>query len=125
LATSILVLADDIFFLAKIQETAKAVGVAVARFNGQGGPAALAEINPQGVILDLNRRGSTSAVEWIRALKSEPATARTRIVAFASHVDEDLIAAAQAAGCDAVMARSAFSRRLPEILRELAAPVTG
>jgi hypothetical protein len=37
-------------------------------------------------------------------------------VGFASHVDRDLIAGARLAGCDQVLARSAFFSRLPQLL---------
>jgi CheY-like chemotaxis protein len=118
LAASIGVLVDDLFFLAKIQETAKALGVAVVRIDVRGGCAAVTEANPQAIILDLNSR-SVSAVEWIQALKADPATSAIRIVGFVSHVQQDLIAAAKAAGCDAVLARSAFTQQLPQLLRGL------
>jgi len=39
-----------------------------------------------------------------------------RTVGFAAHVDEELIAAASAAGCDEVLARSVFFRRFPDFV---------
>jgi hypothetical protein len=39
-----------------------------------------------------------------------------RVIGFGSHVDRDLLAAARAAGCDQVLARSAFFSRLPQLL---------
>ena len=118
MAASVVALVDDLFFLVKIRETAKAVGVTVRTIDARGGPAEVAEGNPQAVILDLNARGF-SAVDWIRALKANAVTAPIHIVAFVSHVQEGLIADARAAGCDTVMARSAFSQKLPELLRSL------
>ena len=118
MAASVVALVDDLFFLVKIRESAKAVGVMVRTIDARGGPAGVAEVNPQAVILDLNARGF-SALDWIRALKADPATAPIRIVGFVSHVQEQLIADARTAGCDAVMARSAFSQKLPELLRSL------
>jgi hypothetical protein len=38
-----------------------------------------------------------------------------RIVAFGSHVDDDVLDAARAAGIDEVLPRSSFFRRLPEL----------
>jgi hypothetical protein len=38
------------------------------------------------------------------------------VVGFLSHVQKDLAVAARESGCDRVMARSAFTRDLPEIL---------
>ena len=118
MAASVVALVDDIFFLAKIQEAARAVGVTVRTIAPRLGPAAVAEAHPQSILLDLNSR-SFSSLDWINALKSDPATAAIRIVAFVSHVQEQLIADARKAGCDEVMARSAFARKLPELLRSL------
>jgi len=39
-----------------------------------------------------------------------------RTVGFAAHVDEELMAAASAAGCDEVLARSVFFRRFPDFV---------
>jgi CheY-like chemotaxis protein len=127
----------DIFFLAKIQETARAVGVRVVSpvvspvGSPVGSPVAsndarltlegIAEARPQAIILDLNSCGAP-ALEWIRSLKSDPATRLIPIVGFASHVQEQLISAAREAGCDKVMARSAFTQQLPALLGGLANP---
>lgn len=119
MASSIVALVDDIFFLTKIQQTAKSLGIAVATGDARRGMAAVVEAQPQSIILDLNSRGFP-AVDWIRALKADPVTQPIRIVAFVSHVQEELIAAARDAGCDTVMARSAFTQQLPNLLRSLA-----
>jgi CheY-like chemotaxis protein len=116
MAATIVALVEDLFFLAKIQETAKAVGVRVVTGDVRGGSATIAEAHPQAIFLDLNSRG-LPAVDWIRALKADPATRPIRIVGFVSHVQEELISAARAVGCDSVMARSAFTQQLPNILR--------
>ena len=113
---NVVALVDDLFFLAKIRETAKAVGVPVVACDARRGVAAVAEAQPQIILLDLNSR-ALPAVSWIRDLKSDPATQSIPIVGFVSHVQEQLIAEARAAGCDSVMARSAFTKNLPEILK--------
>lgn len=118
MVATVAVLVDDLFFLAKIQETAKAVGAKVLTLNAQSGSAAVAEAQPRAVIIDLNLR-SASPLDSIRALKGNPATSPIPVVAFVSHVQEQLIADARAAGCDSVLARSAFTRQLPELLRSL------
>jgi len=118
MASTIVALVEDLFFLAKIRETAKALGITVVTGDPRLGPAAMAEAQPQAIILDLNFRG-LPAVDWIRALKADPLTHPIRIVGFASHVQEQLISAARAAGCDSVMARSAFTQQLPNLLRSL------
>jgi hypothetical protein len=49
-------------------------------------------------------------------MKDDPSLAAVPTVGFASHVDTALIAAARAAGVGEVLARSAFTARLAEIL---------
>ena len=114
----ILAVVEDIFFLAKIQQTARQLGLTVESV----APAALAErLAPGGagaILLDLNHR-SGKAVALVEALKNDPATRSIPVVAFLSHVQTDLAQAARAAGCDRVLARSAFSQQLPVLLREL------
>jgi CheY-like chemotaxis protein len=118
MASVVLVLVEDLFFLAKIRETAKALGVTVVASDLPHGLAAVAESKPRAIILDLNSR-KLPAVDWIRAIKADPATRPVPIVGFVSHVQEQLISAAREAGCDTVMARSAFSQQLPNLLRSL------
>jgi DNA-binding NarL/FixJ family response regulator len=118
MASTIVALVEDLFFLAKIRETAKTLGIAVVTGDLRRGPAAIAGAQPQAIILDLNSR-QLPAVDWIQALKSDPATRAIRIVGFVSHVQEELISAARAAGCDSVVARSAFTQQLPNLLRSL------
>jgi CheY-like chemotaxis protein len=114
----ILVVVEDLIFLAKIQETARAVGVEI----GTAGPAKIAERAARGdiraVIIDLNHPGI--AVEAIRALKANPFTGHIPVVGFLSHVQADMAAAAREAGCDRVLARSAFTQQLPQLLQKLA-----
>ena len=119
MAATIVALVDDLFFLAKIQETAKVVGATVVKVDTTRGSAAIAEAQPEAIILDLGSR-SLPAVDWIRTLKADPATRAIPIIGFVSHVQEQLIADARAAGCDSVMARSAFTQQLPQLLKNLA-----
>ena len=118
MAANIVALVDDLFFLAKIQETAKVVGATVVKVDTTRGSAAIAEAQPEAIILDLGSR-SLPAVDWIRTLKADPATRAIPIIGFVSHVQEQIIADARAAGCDSVMARSAFTQQLPNLLRSL------
>ena len=56
-------------------------------------------------------------LDVIAAMKSDPALSSIPTLGYVSHVHTDVIAAARAAGIDEVLARSAFSERLGEILR--------
>jgi len=115
----ILTVVDDLIFLSKIQQTAQQVGVPVEVID----PAKVEEHSRKflvhAIILDLNHR-SGRAVELARALKTNPDTRQVQVVAFLSHVQTDLAAAARAAGCDMILARSAFTQQLPQLLLKLA-----
>ena len=69
-------------------------------------PAALAVAAADLVIVDLSRPGVLAAVEGLA----------TRTIGFGAHVDTDVLAAARAAGCDEVLPRSQFFRRVAELL---------
>ena len=118
-AAIVVALVEDLLFLSKIRETAKAVGVTVIAGDTRSCVPSILETGPQAILLDLNSR-MLAAVDCVRALKADPATRQIPIVGFVSHVQSDLIAAARAAGCDLVLARSAFSQQLPDLLRKLA-----
>lgn len=111
-------LLDDLFFRSRIEATAAAAGVGlhVSRTLEELREAVEAE-GSGGVLVDLGM-GTDEAVAAIRALKrmAEPPV----VVAWGSHVDAEALEAARAAGADRVLPRSAFTRRLPDLLRELA-----
>ncbi len=115
----ILAAVDDLIFLSKIQQTARLIGALVEAVDPRKLEQRVAPAGVRGVILDLNHR-SGSAMEALRALKANPATAHVPVVGFVSHVQSDLIAAARDAGCDEVLPRSAFTAQLPQLLRQLA-----
>jgi CheY-like chemotaxis protein len=112
----ILAVVDDLFFLSKIQQTAQHLGVAVKSARPADLPDLAVQDVPSALILDLNHR-SGKAVEVLRALKSDLRTKEIAVIGFVSHVQNDLIAAARGAGCDIVLARSAFVSQLPSLLQ--------
>jgi hypothetical protein len=58
-------------------------------------------------------------------MKADPSLKTIRTLGYVSHVQTDVIAAARAAGVDEVLARSAFSERLGQILSASSTPATG
>jgi CheY-like chemotaxis protein len=112
----ILAVVDDLLFLSKIQQTAQQLGVTVKSARPADLPELAREDVPSALIIDLNHR-SGKALEVLRALKSDLRTKEIALIAFVSHVQNDLIAAARDAGCDFVLARSAFVSQLPTLLR--------
>jgi CheY-like chemotaxis protein len=115
----ILTCVEDLVFLSKIEQTARLLNVAVRRMDLSGGSPIKADEQARAVILDLNHR-SNSPLEFVRRWKSDAATKDIPILGFVSHVQTDLITAAREAGCDIVLARSAFTQQLPRLLERLA-----
>lgn len=66
------------------------------------------------LVVDLS--ASTDDLAALVSQLRESRGARLRIVAFGPHVHEDRLAAAQAAGCDAVVSRGQFFSQIGAIL---------
>lgn len=115
---------DDLFFLAKITETARKLNVKVEFVKtdkelleriGQNG-----DQNPSLIIFDLNNT-AVKPLTTIARLKAK-LKKQTAVIGFLSHVQGELKAKALDAGCDMVLPRSAFSQNLPQLLRRHGAP---
>jgi CheY-like chemotaxis protein len=115
----ILTVVEDLVFLSKIEQTARLLNLAVRRMDPSEGSCVKADEQPRAVILDLNHR-SIHPLELVRKWKCDAATKDIPILGFVSHVQTDLITAAREAGCDIVLARSAFTQQLPQLLERLA-----
>ena len=70
-------------------------------------PEALVGTDADLVVVDLTRPGVLEVVPRVGA----------PVIGFANHTRRELMDAAQAAGCDRVLARSAFFSRVAELLR--------
>lgn len=118
MARRVLAAVEDLLFKSKISETANQLGVE-AKFprNPQRLLEALQEDPPDLLVLDLNS-ARFEPLDLLRAVRSDTATESVRTVGFLSHVQRDLALAAREAGCDRVVARSAFTRDLPKILAD-------
>ncbi len=111
----VLALVDDVFFQAKIMETARQVGVELVTCTTPDALLAESEHDsPQLVIVDLNAR--QNPIEAIQRLRNP--SQDIPLVAFLSHVQTELAELARAAGCRSVMARSQFTRELATILAQ-------
>jgi len=112
----ILAVLDDLMFTSKIKTTAGQLGAAVTF--ARSAEAALAEMRkspPSLVIFDLNN-ARTTPLAIVASMKQDPQLASVPTVGFVSHVDSATIAAAREAGVAEVLARSAFTMQLAEIL---------
>jgi len=108
----VVALMDDLFFQMKLAETAKQLGVEVkVAANGEALMGLMAS-GPKLVIVDLNVRSQPiAAIEKLRQTRKD-----VRVVGFLSHVQRELAAQAQAAGCDEVLPRLSFTQNLAAIL---------
>ena len=110
---------EDLFFMAKIQETARKLNVKVEFVKSDKDLMEKMQQNgeekPSLIIFDLNNAG-VKPLTLIPKLKSKLKKG-TSIVGFLSHLQGDLKMKAQEAGCDMVVPRSAFSQNLPALLR--------
>ena len=114
--TMIVAVLDDLMFSSKIKTAAQQLGVRVVFTRSL--ESALAEIRkspPSLVVLDLNNP-RTDPLGIVAAMKEDAALASIPTVGFASHVQTDVINAARQAGVGEVLARSAFTQQLGEIL---------
>jgi CheY-like chemotaxis protein len=109
------VLVDDMFFAVKIKSAAEACGRQIERIKSREQLEALRAAPPSLVIVDLNS-DRLDPIETIRYLKTQAGLDGVPIVSFVSHVQTDLIRGAQAAGCDHVLPRSAFTQMLSGIV---------
>jgi hypothetical protein len=118
--TRIFCFIDDLFFQAKIQETAKKLGVKVEFVKGEKETIARIIDSPEAekptlVVFDLNNLNA-KPMTLIPKFKTKFKKA-TSIIGFLNHLQGDLKMKAIEAGCDTVMPRSAFSQSLPNLLR--------
>jgi hypothetical protein len=116
--TRIFCFIDDLFFTAKIQETARKLGVKVEFVKGDKEAVARltdAPETPKLLVFDLNN-ANAKPLSLIPKFKLKFKRA-TSIIGFLSHLQGDLKMKAVEAGCDTVMPRSAFSQGLPSLLR--------
>jgi len=116
--TRIFCFIDDLFFQAKIQETAKKLGIKVEFVKGEKDTVSRileAPETPTLLVFDLNNLNA-KPMTLIPKFKAKFKKA-TSIIGFLNHLQGDLKLKAVEAGCDTVMPRSAFSQSLPNLLR--------
>jgi CheY-like chemotaxis protein len=107
---------DDMFFVSKIRETGKALGI-IVNFprNLDALRAAIGEDLPALILVDLHHQ-KLDAVKLAGELKANEAVKHIPLFGFFSHVEADLQRQAMQAGYDEVLPRSIFFRDLAKIL---------
>ena len=118
--THIYLFIEDLFITAKVQETARKLGVKVAFIKNE--KEAISELTsgeetnrPSLIVFDLNN-ANAKPLTLIPKLKSKLKRSAS-IIGFLSSIQGDLKAKAVEAGIDTVMPKAAFSQNLPNLLR--------
>ncbi len=116
---NVLAVAADLFFAAKIKGAADSAGVSVRFAKSCAGALAQARAEkPALVLIDLHaEQGEPLALA--EAFKNDADLREVPLLGFFSHVQTELMHQARAAGYDQVLPRSAFFKRLPEILKRM------
>jgi len=111
---SVIAVLDDLIFLTKIRAAGNAAGVVVTQARSTAEVTRLLELlKPALVIVDMNsaQEHADDVIGLCRKNAGNP-----YVVAFLSHVDAHLARRARDAGAYEVLARSAFTQRLDEII---------
>lgn len=112
----ILAVVSDLFFSVKINDAAKRAGMTVEFVKEEHEVLAKAKAKPALIIFDLNFE-SVNPLDLITKLKGNAELKGVSVIGFLSHVQGELKQKAHETGCDMVLARSAFSQNLPQILK--------
>lgn len=112
----ILAAVDDLFFTVKIQDAAKKAGLQVEFVKTDKDLLEKAKEKPSLIIMDLNFN-AVNPLKSVAKLKANTELKQTSVIGYLSHVQGELKQKAHETGCDMVLARSAFSQNLPQILK--------
>jgi len=113
----ILAVVDDLLFTVKISDAAKRVGLDVEFLKSAHYVVEKAtHEKPLLIILDLNNN-SVEPLPLISKLEDDGVLKDISIIGYLSHVQGELKQKAHEAGANIVMARSAFSQNLQQILK--------
>jgi PleD family two-component response regulator len=112
----VLAVVSDLFFSVKLTEAAKRAGLALEFVKESNDVLEKAKDKPSLIIFDLNF-DSAQPLKLISKLKGNTATKGISLIGYLSHIQAELKQQAQEAGCDMVLARSAFSQNMPQIFK--------
>jgi CheY-like chemotaxis protein len=115
---TVLVVIDDLFFLSKVQTTLQHLGLTATVITAPAAlQAYLQHTTPALAVVDLTLR-TGDAVYLIRTMRATHGGQHLPILAFGSHVAVDLRQQAIQAGAHHVVAKSEFSRHLPDLIQQ-------
>ena len=112
----VLAVVSDLFFSVKIVDAAKRAGMAVELIKDPQELMTKAKDKPNVIIFDLNFE-SVNPLDIITKLKGNAELKNISLIGYLSHVQGELKQKAHDTGCDMVLARSAFSQNLAQIMK--------
>jgi PleD family two-component response regulator len=118
----VLAVVEDLLFTVKISDAAKRAGLEAEFVKSEKDAIEKAKEKPLLIILDLNCN-SVNPLKLISKLKGNGESKSISLIGFLSHVQGELKQKAHEAGANIVMARSAFSQNLQQILKRHAGHV--
>ena len=118
----VLAVVEDLLFTVKISDAAKRAGLEAEFLKSEKDVLEKVKDRPLLIIVDLNCT-CVQPLRLISKLKSSAETKPISLIGFLSHVQGELKQKAQEAGANIVMARSAFSQNLQQILKRHAGVV--
>jgi PleD family two-component response regulator len=115
----VLAVLEDLFFTVKINESAKRAGLSIEFVKSEKDAMERALAQPALIIIDLNC-ASIDPLNLVMALKANADLKLINVLGYVSHVQGELKVKAQEAGYNMVLARSAFSQNLTQIMKRYA-----
>lgn len=111
----VLLAVRDLMFRVRLEAAVRSLGLPLHRADARGVVEAAAGSGPDVVVLDL-ADVEARPLDAMRALRADPRTAALPVVGFAPHTDAGTRAAARAAGCTLVVARSRMAAAPADVL---------
>jgi PleD family two-component response regulator len=118
----VLAVMTDLFFSVKLSEAAKRNGLALEFVTESKDVLEKAKAKPSLIVFDLNYE-SVNPLQLISKLKGNSETKGISLIGYLSHIQGELKQQAQEAGCDMVLARSAFSQNMLMIFKRHAGTI--
>ena len=112
----VLAVVTDLFFSVKLSEAAKRNGLALEFVKEGKEVLEKAKAKPSLIVFDLNFE-AVNPLQLIAKLKGSADTKGISLIGYLSHIQAELKQQAQVAGCDMVLARSAFSQNMLQIFK--------
>jgi len=107
----ILVAIHDLMFSSKVNAAAQGRPISWLK-RGTKVVDEVAREKPDVLLIDL----AAPQLDALNAVREIKKGAGITVIGYVDHTREDVMAAARAAGCDQVMSKGEFARRLPELL---------